>query len=386
MRIFFLVQGEGRGHLTQALALSEIIQQAGHELTGVLLGQAEGREIPDFFIKKINAPVFPFKSPGLIFDHQKNRIDIATTIRVHLANAPTYLKSLKTIHQRVEEARPDLLVNFYEMLGGIYNLVYRPAVPMVCIAHQYLLLSPHFPFPDHNWWNRQLVNFNTRVTALGAIRKLALSFRPIEGVNSTRLHVVPPLLRREIQGLHAESGDHLLVYMTQHGLSQQIIEWHRSYPDQALHCFWDHPEAPDELAVTENLTFHRINATKYLRLMKSCKALVTTAGFESVCEAMYLGKPVLMVPVPGHFEQACNAIDGTLSGAGIASDHFDLSLLQEYLPVYKSPENEFRQWYIKGDSIFIKELEEIAAAKTKKSSFFSVKIPAVQEILTNSAS
>lgn len=41
--------------------------------------------------------------------------------------------------------------------------------------------------------------------------------------------------------------------------------------------------------------------------MAGCKAYASTAGFESVCEAMYLGKPILMVPA--HIEQDCNAYD-----------------------------------------------------------------------------
>jgi hypothetical protein len=61
--------------------------------------------------------------------------------------------------------------------------------------------------------------------------------------------------------------------------------------------------------------------------MAACKGLLCTAGFESVCEAMYLGKPVLMVPVAGQYEQACNALDGEQSGAGKKADFFDFSLL-----------------------------------------------------------
>lgn len=52
--------------------------------------------------------------------------------------------------------------------------------------------------------------------------------------------------------------------------------------------------------------------------MSSCRAYATTAGFESVCEAMYLGKPLLMVPA--HIEQDCNAYDAARGGAGIISD------------------------------------------------------------------
>lgn len=39
--------------------------------------------------------------------------------------------------------------------------------------------------------------------------------------------------------------------------------------------------------------------------MQGCSGYVTTAGFESVCEAMYLGKPVMMIPT--HVEQEINA-------------------------------------------------------------------------------
>lgn len=59
--------------------------------------------------------------------------------------------------------------------------------------------------------------------------------------------------------------------------------------------------------------------------MAGCKAYASTAGFESICEAMYLGKPVLMVPA--HIEQDCNAYDAMKAGAGIISDSFDLQPL-----------------------------------------------------------
>ena len=45
----------------------------------------------------------------------------------------------------------------------------------------------------------------------------------------------------------------------------------------------------------DTLSFHQLDDVKFLRYMAGCKAYATTAGFESVCEAMYLGKPLLMV-------------------------------------------------------------------------------------------
>lgn len=77
----------------------------------------------------------------------------------------------------------------------------------------------------------------------------------------------------------------------------------------------------------------------------TCERLVCTAGFESVCEAMYLDKPVMMVPVKGHYEQYCNARDASRIGAGIYSGEFDLSKLEECFLFYNKEKNEqFRNW------------------------------------------
>ena len=80
----------------------------------------------------------------------------------------------------------------------------------------------------------------------------------------------------------------------------------------------------------------------FLRQMAGCKAYASTAGFESICEAMYLGKPIMMVPA--HIEQDCNAYDASLSGAGIVSNDFELERLLEFAETYE-PRREFVYWF-----------------------------------------
>lgn len=38
MKIMFSILGEGRGHMTQAMAVKEMVEKAGHQVTGVVLG------------------------------------------------------------------------------------------------------------------------------------------------------------------------------------------------------------------------------------------------------------------------------------------------------------------------------------------------------------
>ncbi len=72
--------------------------------------------------------------------------------------------------------------------------------------------------------------------------------------------------------------------------------------------------------------------------------MAATAGYQTLCEAMYLGKPILIVPVGNHFEQACNAHEAELLGAGVAATHFDLDRFLDYIPKHKHDPDQFRAW------------------------------------------
>ena len=93
-------------------------------------------------------------------------------------------------------------------------------------------------------------------------------------------------------------------------------------------------------------------------------AYASTAGFESICEAMYLGKPILMVPA--HIEQDCNAYDAVNSGAGISADDFDISRLISFADTFKHNDG-FRQWANHSEFMFLPILLAAAAARKRYS-------------------
>jgi uncharacterized protein (TIGR00661 family) len=230
----------------------------------------------------------------------------------------------------------------------------------VCVGHHYLFLDNSFPFPQKQRWDRWLLRLNTRLTAIRAKRLLALSFRENALIPShAKISVVPPLLRQELNALTPTQDDYLLAYVTYAQMSERIVQWHHQHPQVRLHCFWDQPDYPDEYHYDDTLTFHRVNGPKFLAMMAGCRALVTSAGFESVCEAMYLGKPVMMVPA--HYEQACNALDAELSGAGIAAEVFDVTQLLHFLPKYRDVQAEFQGWMLQAQAVFVESLEGIIA-------------------------
>lgn len=361
MDCLFIVQGEGRGHMTQALALRSMLASAGHRVTAVLVGRSARREVPRFFLEKIGAPVTYFRSPNFVTDGAEKSVRVLPSLLQNGRELPAFRESLRVIDEAVEHCRPDLIVNFFEVLAGIYTVTHRPRVPVVCLAHQYLFRHPIFHFPAGRPIDRAALKFFTGLTALGATRTLALSYYPAPEAPDTGIAVVPPLLRPELFARPVDEREPFyLCYVLNAGYAEEIVRWHVRHPEVRLHCFWDRADRGAEYWVNDRLCFHRLDDERFLTYMARCTGLATTAGFESVSEAMYLGKPVLLVPVAGHFEQHCNAVDAVRAGAGIRAGRFDIDRLIDFVPRYRHPARYFRGWVSEAPGRILRELEAAA--------------------------
>lgn len=341
MKYIFIVQGEGRGHLTQALTLEQHLTSHGHEVVEILVGKSKHRHLPEFFKQQAGAPIARFESPNFLPSAKGQKNNITTSVLYNLMRLPRYAQSVAFIHRHIKQSGADVVVNFYELLTGLTYFFTRPSTPLVCIGHQYLFLHPHFKFPRVNRAELNALKLFTRITAYGAQRMLALSLRRMNHVPEDGLYVVPPLLRKEVLQHPTSEGTFIHGYMVNAGFAAQVNEWHAKRPDVDLRFFWDKKGETCERRIDSTLSFHPLSDEVFLDRMSKCKAYATTAGFESVCEALYMGKPVLMVPA--HIEQECNAHDAMLAGAGIVSHHFQLDRLLEFSKHY-TPDGRFIYW------------------------------------------
>lgn len=356
MKYLFIIQGEGRGHFTQALVMQERMRMRGDEIVAFLVGKSSVRQLPEYFLNKVTAPVIQFESPNFLPAAQNKRPGLCKSVFYNLLKLPAFISNMVFIRKQIKQYEPDIVLNFYELLAGLTYLFMPPSVPMVCIGHQYMFLHRKFRFPKKSPVELFFLRFFTRLTSAGADRKLALSFYPMSDDSSRHIVVVPPLLRSEITRLESVKGDYILGYMLNSGYLSEISKWHEYNPEEKLHFFWDKKGAAEKLDVSSSFTLFRINDESFLKQMAGCKAYSTTAGFESVCEALYLRKPVLMVPA--HIEQECNAFDAMRAGAGIVSDRFDLSALLQSVPDYQ-PNTLFRRWVSNADTLIFAELENV---------------------------
>ncbi|MFC2087782.1 glycosyltransferase family protein [Bacteroidota bacterium] len=357
MKFLFIVQGEGRGHLTQAIALSKILRKNQHEIVQVLVGKNRQRNIPSYFFNSFPSKVQTYIAPNFLRNKKKQGLLIFITLVYNLIRIPVYLKSIRFIHNILKEYNPDVLVNFYELMAGLTYLLYKPKVRHVTLGHHYFFDHPHFQFPHNRKFERKLLWILSSLTAYGANKKLCLSFTHDFSIPEKRILVVPPLLKPEIQESEIKNDDFILVYLLNPGYSNSIINWSKQNPGVKIHVYWDKKKSAVEEPFSDDLIFHKIDYEKFNKHLCSCSKFATTAGFESICEAFYLGKPILAVPVKNHFEQECNAIDAQKNEIALKSDKFDLGLLSKFEKDEKKEKiDEFRKWINEAERMYLELL------------------------------
>jgi len=353
LRVLFTVQGEGRGHMTQALALAGMLQRRGHAVVGAVVGGGRA-EVPSFFRRGLATRVETVESPGFVAG-AGGRIRPAATVLRALAQAGRYRPGLDAITAAIDRTEPDVVVNFYEGLMGLHGLLRVTDVPVVAVGHQFMMGHPAYPLAAGWPAQRLALQAYTSLVGAGAATRLGLSF--YDAPDRPGLRVVPPLLRQAVFELADRPCDgSILVYLMEPALAPQLAAWSDRHPGVRLHVFstvrpHDHSPA---------LAFHALSGPAFLERMAAARAVVCTAGFETVSEAMWLGKPALMVPTPGHYEQRCNAADAVATGAGVAAATLDLDPLLEHLDHYRPAPEPFRQWVARAEGRAVGAIEEAA--------------------------
>jgi uncharacterized protein (TIGR00661 family) len=311
--------------------------------------------MPAYFESAMKLPVRQL--PTLEFKYKNNRaVSNTATLLGVFGKLPKYFRILRQFDAIVRETQPDVIVNFFEPLAAFYALTRRHRPPVVAIGHQFMFGHPGYVRAPRLW--KQLLSMKLYTHLLGArATRLALSLYEAPDLPGKRIIVGPPILRKQLFQLEADpDGGFVLVYLLNHGYAGQIISWSAENPQTKLHCFYDKPGAPAEFQHSPSLTFHRLDGGKFLRMMAGCRCVVCTAGFESVCEAAWLGKPLILVPVENHVEQQVNALDAQQFGIALAEKSFNLDRLAElpdHLPVEK-----FRNWVSCAPDKFFAAIEQ----------------------------
>jgi uncharacterized protein (TIGR00661 family) len=346
--------------MTQALALAKCLRDAGHEVVGAWVGRSPEWETPSFFVDELDAPVSFFTGPTLSTDRARRRVSAGRTAAQAVLSLPRYTASWARLALALSPRRVDVVVSFYELLSSFVRALVPKGAPRVAIGHQYLCDHPAADL-DFGGRGQAALRVLTHTTAWGCRARLALSFRAFEPAPDPRLKVVPPILRERLFRAEPSAGTTLLAYLLTRGSTEELVDWQRSRPDVPLRCYLSGGASALSERPGAGCEILDLDGEAFLSDLASCRAFVTSSGFESLCEAHYLGKPILTLPTPGHPEQAMNARDAVHAGVARTGTLADLDAFWDE-PSMPCEERvlAFRAWVSEGGARAVAEIERAA--------------------------
>ena len=319
MKIIFGTCVSGNGHQTQAIATKQYLEKQGINVICNLVGKPFKNKLPKYFTDEFN--IIQHNGFDFVFD-SVGRVVIWKTILKNTFELPRLIVSFIKICSIIQKEKPDAIFNYYEPLVGLTSLFFKN-IKYVSFGHQYAMDSAIYPRINGYPIQKLFLSIINKITSIRA-KIVALSYYEF---NDDVMIASPPILRSESYSVSDKQEDFVLVYLMNEDMLPQLINQAKKYPDINIHCFTKLTKQYDELP---NLKLFNLDGKLFQEKMKVCKAVVCSGGFETSAEAIYHKKPLLMIPMPNHYEQHPNCNDAYLSSYAIYSESIDLSKITKY--------------------------------------------------------
>jgi uncharacterized protein (TIGR00661 family) len=166
--------------------------------------------------------------------------------------------------------------------------------------------------------------------------------------------IIPPCVRSDISDSHPTDEGHLLFYSSVESVPGGLVEFARRNPGVEVRAY---AHATHRTNWPPNLTCPGLDSNGFVRDLLTCRLFVTHAGFESVAEAVHLGKPLLAVPISGQWEQAINGWTMARHGLAMVGESFGADVIERAWHAPEPPTASARRWVSGGRG----QLETVAA-------------------------
>ncbi len=330
MRILYGVVGEGMGHATRSKVVCEHLVERGHEVKIVVSGRAHG------FLAKSFPDVVEIK--GLTIRYVDNRMDRDGTLARNLLAAPNIVdRNIAAYYDHVVGYEPDLVITDFDTFAFLFAK--RHGLPVISIDNQQIISRC-----KHDAAIKKGVKVDYQMTKAFVRAKLPACDHyvvttffepPIRKKFRGTTTLVPPILRRPILDAkpRAKTGDHVLVYQTSAsdtGLLPSLgqIPEHKFF----VYGLKRNDQGKQKKGSTPaNCVVKEFSEQGFVEDLATAQAVVCNGGLSLIGEALYLGKPIMSVPVRNQFEQVMNARYLEELGYGLACDSLDPQVLRLFL-------------------------------------------------------
>jgi len=275
------------------------LEKKGHEVKVITYGQAYP------ILKKEGFDIF--KAEGLHIIFKEGKLQTLETFKHGLLAMAKNTKNIRPLLKLMKEFQPEICISDMEPLVPILSFWHK--LPLVSIDNQHRITNLQLHVPKKYYPSYLIAKLIIHRIVSRADCYIVTSFAetPIKKKNTL---VVPPILRKEILALKKkkEERNFILVYLTKP--ERRIFEMLKTFQGEKFIIY-----GLDKAGEEDNLLYKKTGKS-FLNDLRNCKAVIATAGFTLISEALFLQKPYFALPLQGQFEQTLNALFLKQAGYG----------------------------------------------------------------------
>lgn len=321
-RIVYGVSGEGSGHTSRALSVLPHLVEQGHFVKVVAYDRSY-RDLKDRFDV--------FETEGLTIGQEDNEVSIRKTITENLARVPRgHRRSVELKETLFKKFRPDVVITDFEPMTAYLANYFE--VPLVTLDNQHRMRYMDLEVPSRLGPGMHLTRAIIRAMIPRPDVSLVTTFH-FSPVTNGRTFCFPPLIRDKIQRAAVSRKDHIIVYFTKE--YRGFINRLRDFERERFLVYGQGVEGREG-----NLLHMPFSREGFVKDLASCRAVIGSAGFTLITEALQLKKPYLALPTRGQFEQELNAAMLDRLGYGKGCPRVNPETIGDFL--YRIPQYEGR--------------------------------------------
>ena len=215
----------------------------------------------------------------------------------------------------------DLVISDYEPISAWASIL--RGVKCVALSNQYVLNSKNVPKP------RKYSKLLLRAINLFCPSKVGYGYhyRPYNK------NILDPIIRDSIRDIDTSTSNEILIYLPTYSINN-IIDIIKEIPiKMEWTIFTNESNFNYNL---ERININSISDNLFTKKIGSCYGIICAGGFSITSEAIFLGKPMLVVPVKAQIEQQFNAAALEKEGIQILKE-FSLNYIDKINEWINSP-------------------------------------------------
>lgn len=292
MKILYGINGTGNGHIVKSINIISELKKKDIDIDILISGTNHQIDIP-FDVK--------YKFHGISFEYNKNgNIDYLKTV---LNLNP--IRLIKDI--RLDVKSYDKVITDFEPISAWACKLSKK--DCLGISHQYSFLSEKTPRPKNKSYIGELV-LNKLAPVTSAI---GLHFEKYDNF------ILNSVIREDLKTLSSSIGEYYTVYLPSYD-AKNIIHNLSKYPYK-FEVF----TKIDKPVFLENISIYPNSKNGFVNSFINSKGIITSSGFETPSEALFLKKKIMVIPIKGQYEQLCNAESLKRMGIFVSDDLNNIS-------------------------------------------------------------